>query len=227
MQDPEVKEKVKQTNLNRRGVEWTMQDPEVQEKTKQTHLENRGVEYLTQDPEIQEKIKQTNLKNRGVEYPTQDPDVREKAKHTNLERRGVEWAMQDLQVQEKSKQTNVERYGTENPMQNPMQNPEIAEKSLRNAHKYKDYILPSGKVIKYQGYEHWYLDHIFQTEQVEENDVIFGSETTQMPEIWYEFNGSRHRYYPDLLHISSNLVVEVKSTWTYDGDGRQEEAYIQ
>lgn len=38
-----------------------------------------------------------------------------------------------------------------------------------------------------------------------------------MPEIWYFENGKNHRYYPDIYIPRDNLLIEVKSEWTYRG----------
>ena len=66
-----------------------------------------------------------------------------------LEILGVEYTMQSKEVREKSKATNMERYGVENVMHDPT----ISERSMLNSYKTKNYILPSGEVCKYQGYE--------------------------------------------------------------------------
>lgn len=51
---------------------------QIKEKRKQTNLERFGVENPYQSKEIQEKIKQKNLELYGVEYSTQRKDVKEK-----------------------------------------------------------------------------------------------------------------------------------------------------
>src|SRR6056297_1904311 len=108
-----VKEKTKQTNLERYGVEHVMQSEEIKEKIKQTNLERYGFDYPSQSKEIQEKLKQTNLERYGVEYPFQYSEFKEKAKQTTLERYGVEHALQFDKFQQKFKQTTLERYGVE------------------------------------------------------------------------------------------------------------------
>ena len=110
-------EKVKKTNLERRGVEYPLQSKEVMEKAKTTSLKKYGTEYPTQSEEIKEKIKQTNFKNYGVEYSSQSEEVREKGKKTSLEKFGVEYPMQSEEVRKKGKQTNLQKFGVENPFQ--------------------------------------------------------------------------------------------------------------
>jgi len=111
-------EKMKTTNMERRGVEYPSQDTNVKEKKKATNMERRGVENPSQDTNVKEKKKATNMERRGVEYPSQDTNVKEKKKATNMERRGVEYSLQDPGVREKGKETSIERYGFEHPMKN-------------------------------------------------------------------------------------------------------------
>ena len=82
----ERKEKIRQTNLERYGVENPNQSKEIQNKTKKTNLERYGVENPNQSKEIREKTKQTNLERYGVESPLQSKEIQEKIKQTNLER---------------------------------------------------------------------------------------------------------------------------------------------
>ena len=61
-----VKEKLKQTCLEKYGVEYILQSKEIREKSKQTCLEKYGVEFSAQADVVKEKIKQTCLKRYGV-----------------------------------------------------------------------------------------------------------------------------------------------------------------
>ena len=87
------KNKVKQTNLERYGVENPSQSQEIISKTRKTNLDKYGVENPASSKEVQEKIKQTNLERYGVEYSCLNKDVQEKIKQTNLERYGVEYGV--------------------------------------------------------------------------------------------------------------------------------------
>lgn len=63
---------------------------EVKQKRKQTWLEKYGVIHPSKSKKIQEKIKQTNLKKYGAEYPHQTNEVKSKIKQRLLEKYGVE-----------------------------------------------------------------------------------------------------------------------------------------
>ena len=84
----------------------------------------------------------------------------------------------------------------------------------------KDYILPSEKIVKVQGYEQRALDLLFNQEY-KENDLLIDSKDIEnkIGQIWYiKETGKRGRYYPDIYVISENKIIEVKSTWTFKKD---------
>ena len=86
-------------------------DKKTQEKVKQTTLERYGVEHALQSEEIKNKLKETNLKKYGVEWASQAESSKEKARQTNLEKYGSYSPMQSEKVKNKLKRTNLERYG--------------------------------------------------------------------------------------------------------------------
>jgi hypothetical protein len=207
-QSDDVKEKIKKTNIEKYGNENPMQNEEIKNKAQETCLIKYGAKHPSQNIEIQEKIKKTMVDNWGVEHAMQNEDVKNKSKETCLKNWGHACSLQNEDVKNKSKETCLKKYGTENPMQNT----EIMEKCSKNAYKSKDYILPSGKILKIQGYEHYALDEILKDGILEE-DIINGC--SNVPEIWYEDkSGKRHRHFVDIFMPSQNRMIEVKSTWT-------------
>lgn len=88
------------------------------------------------------------------------------------------------------------------------------EKRSKSSICYKDYILPTGKIIRIQGYENIALDELIK--QFNEEDII--TNKRDMPKIIYNFEDKQHRYYPDIYIKSINKIIEVKSTWTYKRD---------
>jgi len=95
-----------------------------------------------------------------------------------------------------------------------MQNAFIAEKSGKMSYLIKNYIFPSGKVIKVQGYEPFALDILVS--DIQEEHIITSKK--EVPEIWYYMGDTKKRYYVDIFIRSENKCIEVKSTWTYQKD---------
>jgi hypothetical protein len=208
LQNKEVKEKRTKTNLEKYGVEHQLQRKEVIDKIKETNLERYGATCCMNNEEVKKKIKETNLERYGFEYGFQSEEIKSKIKETNLERYGVEYNLQRKEVIDKIKETNLKKYGVEYIMQSP----EIMEKSVKNSYYLKEYTLPSGNIIKIQGYEHYALDELLKN--YNENEIITG--TQNVPEIWYIGNDSKkHRHFVDIFIPSINKCIEVKSTWTY------------
>jgi len=151
------------------------------------------------------------MKNLGVEYPSQNQEIKNKTKQTCLQKYGCEYSLQSEIVKNKTKQTCLRKYGYEHQFQNP----EIMEKNVKSSYSKKEYIFPSGKIEKIQGYEHFALDELIINEKIDESDIITG--VKNVPEIWYnDGNGKKHRYYVDIFILSQNRCIEVKSKWTYN-----------
>lgn len=197
------------TNLEKYGIDFHTQSKEVKDKAKETVLKKYGVNCYIQSSDFKYKTKATNLKKYGVEFYTQTKEVKDKAKKTIFNKYGVENIFQCEEIKDKIKDINIKKYGVANPMQNSM----ISEKSLINSHKNKDYILPSGNILKCQGYENFALDKIIKEWKIEEYDIIVSRD--KVPEIWWlDKDEKRRRYFVDIYIPSKNLIIEVKSIWT-------------
>nr|QBK85284.1 MAG: restriction endonuclease [Iridovirus LCIVAC01] len=243
-QASEIKKKIKQTNLKKYGVENPLQSFEIKEKMKQTNLRKYGVENPFQSSEIKKKIKQTNLRKYGVENPSQNKKLKEKAKKsnikTNLERRGVPSPLSDPKVWVKIRKAHKKKLGVDNPLKckkirekieqtmlerygarYSSQSPEIFSKILKKLYSSKQYQFPSGKSRIIQGYENKCLD-ILLTQGIKELDIITGIKN--IPVIDYQDNkGKKRKYYPDIYISSKNLLIEVKSPYTYMKDQERNE----
>ena len=210
LQNEEVKEKRRLSNLENYGVENQLQREEIRDKIRATNLEKYGVEHVFQCKEVKDKCKKTNFERYGADYGFQNETIKGKIRATNLEKYGVEYGLQCKEVMDKIRATTLEKYGVEHVSQNP----EIAEKQLKNSYYLKDYTLPSGGIIKIQGYEHYALDELFHQENIDENDIITGCKN--VPTIWYtDVNEKRRRHFVDIFIPRQNKCIEVKSTWTF------------
>lgn len=202
-------ERIKNVMVNKYGVEYAAQSQFFKDKIKSTNLKTYGVEYANQSETVKEKIRQTNLKTYGVEYGFQSEEIREKSRLANMKKYGFENPLQREEIKEKCRQTNLKKYGVEYVAQCP----EIYEKQNKKSYYSKDYTLPSGNIIKIQGYEFYALDELLQKENIVENDIITGSKN--VPTIWYnDVFGKKHRHFVDIYIPSKNKCIEIKSTWT-------------
>jgi predicted nuclease of restriction endonuclease-like RecB superfamily len=71
-------------------------------------------------------------------------------------------------------------------------------------------MMPSGNLVKYQGYEDKALDELVQG--YEEEDICIGR--ANVPIIDYYIDDKKHVYFPDFYIKSLNKIIEVKSEWT-------------
>ena len=129
-QAEEVKEKIKQTNLEHHGCEYPMQNEEIQNKSKTTCQEKYGGNSAMCSEEIQNKSKTTCLLHWGVNNPFQSHEIKEKIKATWKNNYGedITSPFQVESVKEKSKQTLLKNYGVDNSTKNE----EIKNKALNS-----------------------------------------------------------------------------------------------
>jgi hypothetical protein len=204
-------EKIKNTMVKKYGVPYAAQSQFFVNKMKETTFKKYGCEYGLQSEEIKEKTKATNLKKYGFEYGLQSEEVKEKRRLSNLEKYGFESPLQREDIKKKFRETNLKKYGVEYVMQNP----EIMENNVKKSYYLKDYILPSGNIIKIQGYENYALDELLDKENITENDIVTGCKN--VPTIWYnDLKGKKHRHFVDIYLPLQNKCIEVKSTWTFE-----------
>ena len=137
--DPKVKQKVKQTCLEKFGATNVYASEYGKQKIKSTNIERYGVENPQQNEEIKLKTQCTNLKKYGAEYTFQSKFIKEKINKTNLEKYGtitptafgselykqnmiknfgVDNPLKSEEIKEKVRATNIERYGFDNPAKN-------------------------------------------------------------------------------------------------------------
>jgi hypothetical protein len=228
----ECEDRVKQTCKERYGVDYYFQSDDFKGKVKQRCMDDFGVEYYAQVDEVKGKIIESNIERYGVPVSSQCLEVKDKMMNTNMERYGVPFTMMDDGILAKAKQKIFDIYGVDNVskshivkekkistsilrygVNHPMQHHEILERSKKNAYASKDYVLPSGRVLKVQGYENFAIDMLLKT--YDEKDIVV--DTQEMPEFWYHGSDGRyHRYYPDIFIKKDNLIIEVKSPYTFN-----------
>jgi hypothetical protein len=183
------------------------------ERSKETNLEKYGVENPFQSEEIKARIKENNLEKYGVDHHMKVPEILQKAQDTHMARHGFGFAFHSKESFEKIHITCMERYGVKYPLQNE----EIFHKMVMSGYQRKEYVFPSGRIEYCQGYEPRCLDVLLNS-GYDEDDIVVGYSGREA--IWYDnpITGEVSRYFPDGFIISENAVIEVKSDYYYDKD---------
>ena len=206
MRNPKVTEKYNNSMIDKYGVPWPMQSKALVNKSQETCVTKYGVTSFTKTDQFKiqmsEKYQNETIEKREIRL--------DKNRKTNIEKYGVDWFSKTELFGEKCKRVWFENYGVEHPSQSSI----VAEKTLGGYKKsWHEYTLPSGKIIKLQGYEPQVFDELLKI--YNENEILY--KKGSVPQIWYiDKNNKRHRYFPDFYIPKDNLIIEVKSTFTYN-----------
>lgn len=164
----------------------------IVKKSKETCLKKYGVDNISKLPEIHNKHKETCLKKYGIEN------------YRNIEKRidTISDIGEEIYYNNRSqkyKETCIEKYGVENASQNSV----IFSKQQKNRYTIKQY---KNTELTYQGtYEKDFLDVFY--------DKI---EITSILPIDYIYNNKNKKYFPDFYIPKYNLIIEIKSLYTYN-----------
>lgn len=199
-----IKDKKKETCLNNYGVENGLK---LRDKVKSGMLNKYGVEFPLQSESIKNKMCEDLFFKYGVNNISKLLDIKKKKEETCLKNYGVRNPSQNKKIAEKQiftyKQNYLEKYGVEHPMQRV----EIFKKQLLSAYK----IVYYNKELFSQGtYELDFLNHCEKKNII---DLISNG-----PSLEYELNGKKLVYHADFYIEKYNLIIEVKSTYTYQID---------
>ena len=127
---------------------------------------------------------------------------------TNLKLYNVKNPSQSQVVKDKKIQTSLKNYGTEHPSQNS----EYMSRINKNNKLFKEFIFPSGNIIKVQGYENIALQVLCNN--YVEDDIITSRKF--VPKIKYYYKNKNRIYFPDIYLKSENKIIEVKSSRTFN-----------
>ena len=180
--------------MEKYGVENVSQLESIKTKKRDTCMKNYGVEIPAKSEEVLERMKKTNLSRYGYEYTLQSPEIRNKGERTCIERYGCKNVFQSDEIKKRIKSRLMEKYGVEHPMHHE----DIFMKQLKSGFKVMEI-----EGVYYQGsYE---LDFLMFTKS---NNLV----VERGPKIKY-LDGKV--YYPDFFIEKMNLIVEIKSTYTF------------
>jgi len=193
----EFKIRYEKISLEKFGVKHPMQNKKIKNKQKNTLKIKYGVEHALQNKIFVNKSKETSIRKYNIDNYAKTAESKLKVKNTCNIKYGIDNAFKLKKTQNKFKITSLIKYGVEYPMQNN----DIFEKQQTSAFKCGVY-----NNIFYRGtYE---LDFLTKF-----NDKL---NIEKIKSINYFFNGKNRKYHPDFYIKQYNLVVEIKSSYTYN-----------
>lgn len=161
-----------------------------------------GVKNLFQSNIIKEKMKNTWIKNHGIDNPMKLNSIKEKG----LVTKEIKYGNKNYNNLEKYKKTMLLRHGVTSPVHMK----DWFEKWTKSGVKRKPYTLPSGKIVMIQGYENKALDIMLK--KYKESEIF----EEIPPVINYIENEIKRKFYPDFYIKKDNLIIEIKSQFTFD-----------
>jgi hypothetical protein len=167
-------------------------------------LEHHGVEHALQSKTILDKMYASNLVKYGTENVAQLDSSKEQLVNTCMAKYGVSNPFSAIVNQQTHIEVLKQKYG--NHIYNISQIPGVQEKKMKSGFLAKEYTLPSGKIIRIQGYENLFLDKALAYY----DESIFDFDTIGIP---YQFENKLHVYFPDF--VIGSIVVETKSDYTF------------
>lgn len=156
-----------------------------------------------------EKIKKCWNKNKIFQ-------AKNKREATNLKRYGNKIANINLEIKKKTKNTCIRRYGVENPMKLDRFKKKSFENRRSNikmvSFKWKNIKLPSGKIVKVQGYEDKLISKLLMC--LNENDIMIHKKVPIIE--YYDYDGIKRRHFPDVFVPRLNWIFECKCNYTWN-----------
>lgn len=198
-------QQIANTNIEKYGNKNFWGSKIHQEKICKLSKEKYGVDHYMMSDDFKKKSKMTSLIKYGTNKPIQSEEIKKKLR-ASLSK------VDKKKRHDKAKSTWLKKYGVDHPSRCI----EIFEKQQKNSFYFKDYIMPSGAVVRIQGYEDKAIDQLLCFYKEDEIIVSNSSIFKLLGSITYCENESTHRYFPDIYIPKDNLIIEVKSTRTYD-----------
>lgn len=172
----------------------------AQEKVKKTCFANFGATNASLSDEKKEKRRLTNIERFGVSNIFENKDIQNRLKEISIKRYGVDNIFKSDEFKKYMKDYNLQLYGVEYISQVP----ELYMKQQKSGYRLHFH---ENTQLYYRGtYEKDFLNFCF----------INNIKIEQGKRIQYFYDESDHYYFSDFYIKSKNLIVEIKSSWTYN-----------
>lgn len=218
-----ILDKFKQTCIAKYGCENPMQNENIKQKTKETNIKRYGVTCTLHNDKVKEKVKKTCLLLYGSENPMQNENIRQKAYNTNIIRYGYKFATKNDMVKEKIKHTNILRYGVENVFQNESIKNKIRNTTLLHygvcyysqTQDFSDIIRNKSVFIQQCIYNTKKKNNSFHISNPEK--LCYDYLISKYPDIIYQYKSEEYPFNCDFYIPSKNLYIELNIHWTHGG----------
>jgi hypothetical protein len=223
----DYQDKKKKTFIKNYGVDNPSKSDMIKEKKRKTCLENYGVDCGLK---LSDKIKSVMVEKYGVIHALESEVIKDKMRSSLIDRYGVDNVSKLQDVKLKKEETCMKNYGVKNPSQNkniskkqilsykreyknkygvehPLQRSDIFNNILKSSYKityFNDVLFSQGS------YELDFLRYC------ESNGII--DMLSNGPSLEYKLNDKSHIYHSDFYIEKYNLIIEIKSTYTYNYD---------
>jgi len=227
-----TKQKSKETSQKKWKVDHHLKDPGQLAKQQATNKERYNYYHRFEIKTLREMGFNAMMMKYGTQFGLQVEDIQSKIDTVFLKKYNVRRPLMSKEIHDKIKSNNFEKYGNEvflasnagkalikekYNVDHVMQHPEIYRKAQMNNFRRKPYITPDGIVFMILGYENMALDDLYK----ENPDLeLFAGEDVEIPVFEYYILDRSYpsMYHPDIYIPHIKMVIEVKSTWTYNLD---------
>lgn len=201
--NPNCIEMKRETSMKNYGVDHPAKSEKVMNKISETNMKKYGVKCTF---ELVNLVKEGMLRNHNVDSPLKSQKIKEKMLNTLVKKYGVDNVSKIDYVKDKKILSCLLRNGAEHHMQIK----EFFDKFMKNLYKLKRY---KDTNLYYQAsYE---LDFLNYCEKKGIMDLISNG-----PSVEYilESSETNHTYHSDFFIKKLNLIIEIKSNYTYNSD---------
>ena len=146
----------------------------------------------------------------GLKYNVTHKTILNILRKNNVQIRSIIESQNHSYTKQRVINANIKKFGVKNPMQHP----DVFEKSNINRFKYKTCIINEVVFDRLQGYEETGIRYILEKyPDITIHDIKAGR-CQDLPKIKYEYEIER-MYFPDIYISKLNLLIEIKCEYTF------------
>jgi len=184
--------------LSKYGFSSYSKTKKFKDGLRKVFLEKYEVDWYSKSKEFRNKYRETCISRYGVYHPMLNQSFKKATSNTIRAKYDVDWYVQSNDFKLKSFDKKGKLY--DGPA----------------GFKYKEYILPSGMVVKVQGYENFALDILFKSYSESDVSISYYDIKDEIGILNYVMDDKDRIYLPDIYIKSENKIIEVKSEYIYN-----------